>query len=258
VHLLRKIPLVSISPQIGFLRRVRDHAIWKKLLHLPRINVGVIRLASDPALFACVSYSALEMIARDRREDRRAKIAWGVREMLRLAEAVGERRRIIRSREDLEIFHRYAMLRLDLWDYEGFPGFPPPPYASSPSVQAVTTWDELKAEAMEMKHCVLSYGPAIAEGRNYIYRIVTNEERATLALRNCGGRWEIEQIAGVANAPISASTRAIVRSWLYSASARSDYGDYGAMVERWVRDEWIADPDRRWRDLEELERAGGG
>jgi len=71
-------------------------------------------------------------------------------------------------------------------------------------------------EGREMQHCVATYASHVARlgGSYYIYKLLPPLDRATVAIRLTPRGWEIEQIHGVKNAPVSHRTRSYVEDWL--------------------------------------------
>ena len=93
---------------------------------------------------------------------------------------------------------------------------PLPPLPGNEWIVPLTTPQEFVEEARAMQHCVISYLQSVREGQSYIYRVQA-EEPATLELqRGCSG-WEVVQLRGYANGPVSTKTRESVADWLQEA-----------------------------------------
>jgi hypothetical protein len=84
VRIIRKIRPVGLTPPrlLYFQQAAHDPAVNKLLRHCPRINVGLLRIATDPTLRQHLSPQAAIEIGRHRGYDRRPTIAWTLKEIL--------------------------------------------------------------------------------------------------------------------------------------------------------------------------------
>lgn len=80
--------------------------------------------------------------------------------------------------------------------------FPDPPYRGNLEIMPIGTSGELLSEGEMMSHCVASYARSICTGSYFVYRICASI-RATMAIRRVGGTWELAEIKGYDNAPVS-------------------------------------------------------
>lgn len=227
-RVLARIPPGSIDvPRLLYLRNAcHDQEALKRMFHLPRLNAGCLRIVCDPALLQRVSQSLLLEIAADRREDaRRFRSARTLMDTLQAREQAGTP--VIgvlpaRTIDELQQCHDDAVAALNrLNERVGCAGssiFPDPPLPGDEAVKPITSARELRAEGIDMKHCVAIHESRITTGGNYyVYRVET-PERATLALtRTCRG-WTINQLQGRRNQAVSAQTRLRVEAWYQAVS----------------------------------------
>ena len=101
---------------------------------------------------------------------------------------------------------------------ERFKNFPPPPYGGTDSILPITDIDDLIEEGASMRHCVTSYASLVAEGRCYIYRVIS-PQRATMEIR-LGGQPSISQLKLERNKEPSDECWKHVQSWFDQAVKR--------------------------------------
>jgi hypothetical protein len=99
--------------------------------------------------------------------------------------------------------------------------FPPPPFPGTADILPLTTAADLVQEGEEMRHCVAIYGPRVRAGECYVYRVL-RPTRATVSLVRQGRRWEMEQVAGIANADVPDEILEAVRRWANSEQCWRD------------------------------------
>jgi hypothetical protein len=97
--------------------------------------------------------------------------------------------------------------------------FPPPPLQGTPDIRPLDSTAALKAEGLEMGHCIGNKDwPRYARLRwGYGYALTLGEERATLWLGRSPSEptgFIIEQLRGPANASVSPAMIAKVQTWL--------------------------------------------
>lgn len=90
---------------------------------------------------------------------------------------------------------------------------PEPPLAGTDSILPLCTPKDIREEAEEMRHCVLSYLDAVRQGRSYIYRILA-PQRVTLEIRRRQGNWRLAQVFGRANTQATGEIRGLIDTWL--------------------------------------------
>jgi hypothetical protein len=226
VRLLRKVPPAACQvPHLLNLRRIaRDSWSVPYVRHLPRLNATAL------TLLACRGLRA-ELTPRLVREMTEAAPDGEVSATLRLLEDTWEMgillggfrhppfaslRQLRRTHDALvqELRRDHARRAAE----EAIP-FPPPPLPGTPDILPLTTAADLVQEGEEMRHCVAIYGPRVWAGECYVYRVL-RPTRATVSLVRQGRRWELEQVAGIANAEVPANTVATVRHWVASFEVR--------------------------------------
>ena len=210
---------------------LRDGSVSKAFLHLPRLDLGTLRILTDPELRDLASFTLLTEI--DGSMLRSASAAYLLRDAARMHAALDDGRRlpVQRSLRGLERVHNelvarqnhegnQAMLALDL---------PPAPIAGNEAIVPLVTPGDILDEGRAMHHCVFSYVPAVAQGSTYIYRVL-EPERATLSVVKQADRWQLGQLSGPGNAPVGPDTRAAVAGWLEGIDSCDD------AAERWAGD----------------------
>lgn len=99
---------------------------------------------------------------------------------------------------------------------------PKPPFAGTPRLVPLDSYDKLRAEGEEMAHCVRVYGHHVLAGTTYVYRWL-GPPRATIALcRNGrGGPWRIGQAKGRGNAELPVEVLEEIQRELASQGLRT-------------------------------------
>jgi hypothetical protein len=220
-RLLRKIPVSSVGIlRLLYLRdSLADAAVHKLLSHLPRINAGVIRIVTDPALRRHATPRLLEEVAHDPHEDRRPRAAFLLRDCLAMHRGPA-RFPALRSLARLREVH--DSLAEELWGEARSlrnVAFPPPPLEGTPNIVPITDLWELEEEGRIQRNCVASYAHRILASRKvYIYRVLA-PERCTLSVARRGDRWVLSEIRSACNRPASPETIRVVQEWIRRASA---------------------------------------
>jgi hypothetical protein len=137
-----------------------------------------------------------------------------------------EIRREIRSLAELSELHGVLTARLNALPFyeRAFRGkIPPAPSDVLPDVESpffrvkrLSSMAEFACWGRKQRNCVSMYTSKVAKDVIQIYKILFPEE-ATVSLRRLGGRahaWEVSEIAGFQNSPISPETRRFVDRWV--------------------------------------------
>lgn len=222
VRLLRKVPPAACRvPHLLNLRRIaRDAWSVPYVRHLPRLNATAL------ALLACRGLRA-ELTPRLVREMTEAAPDGEISATMRLLEDTWEMG-VVLGRFRNPPFASLQQLRRThdafVWELRQVYGhdlaangeaFPPPPIPGTPDILPLTTAAELVQEGEEMRHCVAIYAPRVRAGECYVYRVL-RPTRATVSLVRQGRRWELEQVAGIANADVPDEVLEAVRRWANS------------------------------------------
>lgn len=238
--ILRKIPSSALSVEtLLYLRdTVQDPARVKMLCHLPRLNTGVLRLVTSNRLAPLLTYRLLEDVALNLADDnghhthrilidtfrmdrrlggeRCPRRFVSLRHLEQVHNNLAEEFNILVRQQELENPDEGRASRPKLPD-----NFPVPPYAGTASIQPISTPAELLQEGIEMKHCVASYTWDVAEGLEYIYRVV-EPVRATMSICARGNTWHPGQLLQAANKPVPKEIKAqLFRELLASRQQRS-------------------------------------
>lgn len=215
----------------------------KWLNHLHAVNHEVIRILADPSLARLVSFAFLADIPK-------AAYASSISEtLLETAVLVAALRpfyvRAVRlglgqalwpvtSVDHLLCLRGASQEAVILGIPEPVPpqyaelAFPEPPVscANPPPglrIEPLTSIDDLNKEAAEQHNCLMIYGPGIATGCSYAYRVLAPERASVLVLRDADGYWAIADIKATGNGPVSKKTRFLVAECFARAQARNSH-----------------------------------
>lgn len=212
------------------LRRVlAEDEAREMLVHLRRVNAGVIELIASRQLRAAVAPQLLHAVADSDEEAARADTATLLKDALRM-------RSILHRKDSLRPFH--SRLRIveehDALVFElnsrgvtrfAYREFPPPPVAGyckpGEQIAAVRNPAALQALGREQHNCVGSYEKRILSGSVYIYCVSVAKEVSTLSLvKDRHGCWAIDELKTSCNQPVSQLTRFVVNRWFEAAHGR--------------------------------------
>jgi hypothetical protein len=193
------------------------------LRRLPRVNVAVVEVLSDPWLRRLAGPRYLREVAADEDDHVRCRrpghLLGDLAQLRAEADRAGRRDRVAVIRS-MSAFHDLLDELRALPDAD----WPAPPAVSGvPGViELLATTEALADEGRTMRHCVSRYAAAVRDGRSLVFRVAGDAaarvDRATVELRpGADGRWHVAQLAGRRNAPVSGATRALVSSWLATA-----------------------------------------
>lgn len=223
--LLAKVVPGSVSiEQLLYLRQgMGDAGTFKLLSHLPRINAGVLRIATSRGFAPLTTPGLLEQVALNTEDDKRAVSAFMMRDCMimwyglhldRLPRQVPRLDRLVGFHDELvEEVNRRRPPRPRI-------PFPDPPLPGTPEIVPLTNSEELEKEGRVQRNCVACYVDRITAGEHvYVYRVLA-PERATLSMVLKGGRWVPEELSIAGNKRASEETRSAIRSWLAGHPAR--------------------------------------
>jgi hypothetical protein len=209
VSILRKIPASACEvPRLLAVRELLKYPDWHKWLsHLPSLNLHVLHFLKDKALRRRTTPRLLRELCGCSSEAFR-EAAWLTAIHRDIGGCWPERfhslQQIFRMKPNLDI--RESDLRsLEL---------PKPPVRGNEAIIALDKPDLLLGEALSQRNCVMSYIGGISNGSYYFYRVF-KPERATLCIV-WGPRykWEVDQLLGRRNEPVSEATHQAVAEWL--------------------------------------------
>lgn len=209
---------IGISPLLYLRQSMFDPTTFKTLTHLPRLNSGVLRLATDPVLLPMAAPTLLEEIATSRKEDNRINAAYLLKQSLLIHRSLHPTRTHIvpiRSLRYLIEYHHNILTEYLAAQYRKHNrSFPPPPLKGSEEIQPISSLDALIKEGYEQNNCAVTYLEAVTIFKSvYIYRVLW-PERSTLALKRKGHRWVLWQLKLANNLDPSEKTYEVVHSWL--------------------------------------------
>jgi len=210
---------IGISSLLYLRQSMTDEMMVKAMSHLPRLNAGVIRIATDPELLPLVAPTLLEEIAHSRKEDAHAKSAYLLRDSIAMYQLLFPNRKFPRpTRHVRNLVETHNALIEDLDQAQvvrnmNLP-FPPPPVVGiTDIIEPITDAWELAEEARVQSNCVASYAMRVATGRNYIYRVI-KPERCTLSIAKRGNNWVVSELKRTCNEMASKATWAAIQQWL--------------------------------------------
>ncbi|MBI2372902.1 MAG: PcfJ domain-containing protein [Deltaproteobacteria bacterium] len=243
--LARLAPEATRVPEI---RRIRtllisgDPRAQKKLAHLPRINVDVLEILSDPELEKLVGVRLLEEICGSRSSEahvadrvRRVKLGFGAHVAPRksidfpVLSSLAELART--SAEVDEVARKVAKLRST---NDARLAFPAPPIPGNEYIQPLDSVEALIDEGVAQENCAGDYARFVRSGSLYVYRVL-EPERCTLSITRFENRWLIDQLRRRRNlTPESPATRRIVERWIKDHAQRTvilGSGDSGVSAD---------------------------
>ena len=217
-RILTRIPAESLS--IGNLlclrRALRRKSVVKALAHVRRINAAVIRVTAEVEGEELLTPRLLNEIGQDRTQDALyPSVLTTFRDTVRMLRVV--------SRPDKPPAPFFSLCRLQTIheqcarefqnDPAGLTGlgsipktFPEAPFAGNETIMPIHTPGELHAEGREMHNCVFSYIHRIADGSEYIYRVLA-PVRATFSVLKRDNVWVAGQLAEVCNKDVPENIR---------------------------------------------------
>ena len=138
VRILAKYPAsIARVKHLFYLRQaMHNPEALRRLGFLNRINAGVIRIASDPALLRCTAPNLLEEISVSPEDDRRGALGWLVANTAEMYRNLGLDIAGLRIRSLEHLLHLGPALDLEMADVSAaamlVPAFPPPPVQPVP------------------------------------------------------------------------------------------------------------------------------
>lgn len=217
IKILRKIIPSSLSVDHSlYLRHLLQNNVAEKiLLHLKKVNAGVIALMMNPELLGLVSVEMLQEISEDKREKYYPFTASILTESLQFAKEINQPRTTpFKSMQNFrrwyqEIETDYARQLPERLLQEKLPS---PPIAGNQMIIPLLTSQALIEEGRLQKNCVATYIPRVQRRETYIYRVLL-PERATLSIVKAHGTWYLGELFLAENEPVSPLTRQAVTRW---------------------------------------------
>lgn len=220
VNLLRKIPPEACSiPALLYLRHaLRTSDVAATLRHFPRLDATVLRITGEARLRALVAPRLLRELSAGVRE---LGVCSGhvrmLRDMLDMAAMLVPARALpaYQTLRQLERAHDALAEELNLHGPRAMESveFPAPPIPGHDGIVPLTAPEMLLEEGRAQQNCVASYFRRVADGGEFIYRVLA-PERATLQVVRTKQGWQMGQLSGVRNRAVSDSTRAAVLRWM--------------------------------------------
>lgn len=90
--------------------------------------------------------------------------------------------------------------------------YPPPPIPGNEFIIPIQTRSELKSWAMRQQNCIRTYHSKIKKGNDYLYKVILDNEEATLHLEK-RVNWFIKELSGVSNKKVSLRLKTEVKKW---------------------------------------------
>lgn len=211
---------VAVSRLLYLRTALLDPGCVRALAAVPRINAGVLRIATDPRRLALVSPELLQEVSVSPHEERRSPAATALGLLLRQqrANGAGPRQRArVRSLTQLLMMVGDHGAGRGVVPVRSDVQLPAPPVTGTDAITPLQTAAELVAEGRRQHHCVATYLTRVAvRGSHYVYR-VDRPERCTLSLVSTAGGWRIGELRAAWNRPVSPETWTAVTEWLRGA-----------------------------------------
>ena len=92
--------------------------------------------------------------------------------------------------------------------------FPPAPIVGNECIQPICNESELKIWARRQQNCIAGYSGKVRLGKSYFYRVVNNDEEATLELKLKDKKIRMNALLGKSNRKVSPILKKVVSEWL--------------------------------------------
>jgi hypothetical protein len=223
VRALGRIPVQCLSVRrLLYLRQAcANPQITDLLGFIGRLNGGVIRLVTDPALLRHCSVPFLNDVGQRREEDDTPLSFFQLRDVLGMQP--NRTNWVCRSYDQLERVHEECIERLNRTDYRDIPFivFPPPPVPPlSPFIEPLADSQQLIDWGRHSRNCCASYWRQIAHEKNvYLYKVETPENiSATVAVFQQQGEWRLGEVKESCNRPAGEEVQKLLEQWLGARS----------------------------------------
>lgn len=223
-------PSIRILPLLYLRQAMFDPETMKILSHLPALNLGAMRILSDPVLRQFISPSLIHEISRSKNEDNVAKTAslmYRCKQLLDLKYPEGYTKGPIKSVKAIKEMKDDLMKNFKAESLNGNGiAFQKPPVYGTADIIPITNSRELFNEAEEQRNCISDFITNIALDRTfYVYRVL-RPQRCTLALMDSGERWILFDIKTRSNGFVDRDTLFLVSKWLYDNSMSIEGEDF--------------------------------
>ena len=220
---LKKVPgrIINIERALNLRDAMRNPDLMKLLTHVPQINAGVIKFASDPAMVRYITPNLLSEVAANKGDFKRPQTSFILKDSLRMMELMGQNTCgfVFNSIMEINAFHDELVVTMNnrANGWERVKRFPPPPVEGTEDIIPLIKAEQLTEEGRQQKNCIASYARSVKEGNIYIYRVLS-PQRATLSLRHRGGGWVLSELKGKCNRAVTNETIRAVEEWLMPES----------------------------------------
>lgn len=232
VNLLRKIPpeACNLTTLLQFRRALRQTAVADSMSQLPRLTATVLCVVTNPRLRPLASTRLLRELSNSIME-------WGVvSSRVRMLQDTLEMAATLVPPRYLPVFDSLAQLarlhdllaaelNLKVPSAQEPVEFPKPPIPGSETIVPLTVPAMLAEEGREQQNCVVTYAKCVARGNDFIYRVLA-PERATLQITRTQQGWQIGELSGPRNRPVSRATRIAVEQWIAGDGWDKDWAPF--------------------------------
>ena len=91
--------------------------------------------------------------------------------------------------------------------------FPPPPLPDNEYIIALKTPTEMRSWAIKQRNCIRSFNKDVKLGKCYFYKVIYNDEEATLEIKTERHEIKIGELLGKGNKKVSDKVKAFVNNW---------------------------------------------
>tara|TARA_R110001592_G_scaffold356458_1_gene658435 strand:+ start:542 stop:1846 length:1305 start_codon:yes stop_codon:yes gene_type:complete len=212
INLLKKMPssMETASDFERILRISQDAEKHKHLSHHQRLTSLIVRAADQLPVWAC-PHNIQRLITS---EELLQTLDWQLTRLdLSLPKAFIE----LASRSLAQVHDESSLWAFanhpDRWLFKGHP-FAKPPIPGDNTLLPLTTRAAMRREARQMHNCLRDLILPVLTGDRYFYKWL-GAECATVELRRYGDLWDLGEVLGVHNEPVTEETLSLIQSVVY-------------------------------------------
>lgn len=197
----------------------RQEKILKILSHSRVISKNLFQIiAHNPAVLDIMSIGAVqELIKSESFSD--------LLDRIKKMYAKGKRWNIKFEIPDLKSFDKYenrfnefVQKRIDAYNY-----LPPAPIPNGEGIYALKTVAEQKSWGKKQQNCIGTYVHSVKTRQKFLYKVILNDEEATLEIKMKDGKCQLGNLLGKRNTKVSSELRSHIWKWFRTNSESRSY-----------------------------------